>query len=247
MRSDSWPPGGSDPQIEALAADFVSPAGALDLAGLLESGRAGRTALVSSFGTEAAVLLHLVAEACPGLPVLFLDTGKHFPETLAYRDTLVERFGLTNVVALRPSEATLADEDPGGDLWRRDPDACCMLRKTFPLQDALDGFDSWITGRKRYHGGARSVLPYFERDGAHLKINPLIHLDAAAISAYFERHDIPRHPLLEKGYLSVGCSPCTKPVATGQPARAGRWDGLDKVECGIHLGPDGRFVRRSRN
>ena len=202
---------------------------------------------MSSFGVESAILLHMVAEAAPETPVLFLDTGKHFTETLAYRDSLVERFELTNVVALRPNEETLAEEDPDDDLWQRDPDMCCIVRKTFPLQDALVGFDSWITGRKRCHGGARSVLPYFERDGAHLKINPLIHFDAARIAAYFERHDIPKHPLLEKGYLSVGCAPCTKPVAAGQPARAGRWDGVDKVECGIHLGPNGRFERRSRN
>ena len=196
----------------------------------------GRIALVSSFGAESAVLLHMVAEIAPALPVIFLDTGKLFPETLAYRDRLVARLGLTDVRAVRPSGAQLAAFDPEGRLWQRDPDLCCAIRKTNPLDEALEGFEAWITGRKRTQGGARADLQMVQTgpDG-RVTVNPLAYWDDAQIEAYFAAHGLPRHPLQAEGYASIGCATCTERVAPGADKRAGRWAGLEKTECGIHL------------
>ncbi|MCO8145265.1 phosphoadenylyl-sulfate reductase [Rhodovulum tesquicola] len=239
----NWPAGGSDPLLEALQSDHLPDLGHVDMAGLLGDPRLGRRALVSSFGAESAALLHFVAQLFPDMPVLFIDTGRHFAETLSYRDLLAERLGL-NLVNIRPDPATLAGEDPDGRLHARDPNMCCTLRKTFPLADALEGFDTWISGRKRYQGATRAALPVIERDGSHLKVNPLALWTEADLAAYFAAHDLPRHPLVDRGYASIGCAPCTRPVRNGEALRAGRWaDNPDKTECGIHLGPDGRFVR----
>lgn len=238
-----WPPGGSDALLEALQADYLPDLGHLNMAGLLADPRLGRRALVSSFGAESAVLLHYVNGLFPKIPVLFIETGRHFPETLAYRDALVDRLDL-NIVNVRPDDAMLSAEDHDGSLHRRDPNMCCTLRKTFPLSDALESYDTWISGRKRYQASTRASLPAIERDGAHIKLNPLVFWSAEEIDAYFEAHDLPRHPLVAKGYRSIGCAPCTRPVRNGEDPRAGRWaDNPDKTECGIHLGPDGRFVR----
>ncbi|MBD59264.1 MAG: phosphoadenylyl-sulfate reductase [Citromicrobium sp.] len=208
------------------------------LQALLEDGKAGRIALVSSFGAESAVLLHLVARVDPGFPVLFLETGKHFPETLAYRDLLEERLGLTNLVNLHPDPEEIAARDETGLRWSYDPDGCCELRKVRPLARALAGFDATLTGRKAFQSATRANLPRFEIDSSdaagRLKINPLIDWDAARIQAYFEQHDLPRHPLVERGFPSIGCEPCTHKVAPGEDPRSGRWKGWDKVECGIH-------------
>jgi phosphoadenosine phosphosulfate reductase len=197
---------------------------------------AGRIALVSSFGADAAVLLHLVASVDRRTPVILIDTRKLFPETLAYRDRLVARLGLSDVRAVAPSPAALAAEDPDGTLWRRDPDRCCTLRKVAPLAAALDGFDAWISGRKRFQSDARAALPLFERDaGGRIKVNPLAAWSPADIAAYFTAHDLPEHPLVAFGYASIGCVPCTEPLAAGEgDARAGRWRGRAKTECGIH-------------
>ncbi|MBK1636620.1 phosphoadenylyl-sulfate reductase [Rhodovulum adriaticum] len=241
-RSD-WPIGGSDALLEALQADYLPDLGHVDMGGLLTDPRLGRVALVSSFGAESAVLLHYVTRVFPDIPVLFIDTGCHFPETLAYRDDLAARLNL-NLVNLRPDAALIAEEDPTGDLPRRDPNMCCTLRKTFPLADALEGYETWISGRKRYQGQTRAALPALERDGTHIKVNPLVFWSPQEISEYFKLHDLPRHPLVDRGYVSIGCAPCTRPVKQGEDIRAGRWaDNPDKTECGIHLGPDGRFVR----
>lgn len=193
----------------------------------------GRIALVSSFGAESAALLHLVAAIDPATPVLFLDTGKHFAQTLTYRRQLAKRLGLTNVQDLRPAADDQATDDPSGDLWRRNPDACCDLRKTRPLKSALDGFDAWITGRKQFHGGARVGLPAFEAAPPHIKINPIARWTPADIDAYVAAHDLPPHPLVAEGYPSIGCWPCTHPASTDD-LRGGRWRGLAKTECGIH-------------
>ncbi len=199
---------------------------------------AGRVAVVSSFGAESAVLLHLVASVDPAIPVLFLETGKHFPETLAYRDLLVERLGLTNLVNLAPDPALLAARDESGLRWSYDPDGCCELRKVLPLAAALTDFDATLTGRKAFQSSTRANLPRFELDGSdalgRLKINPLIDWSAADIAVYIAEHDLPPHPLVAQGYPSIGCSPCTYKVAPGEDARSGRWKGWDKTECGIH-------------
>jgi phosphoadenosine phosphosulfate reductase len=171
------------------------------------------------------------------VPVLFLDTGKHFPETLAYRDLLVEHLGL-NLVVLHPDPEDLATRDESGLRWSYDPDGCCAIRKVRPLQKALSGFDASLTGRKAFQAATRANLPRFEIDTSdaqgRLKINPLIDWDASRIEAYFIAHDLPRHPLVAKGYPSIGCSPCTSQVLPGEDPRAGRWRGWDKTECGIH-------------
>jgi phosphoadenosine phosphosulfate reductase len=207
------------------------------LESVIRDGLAGDLAVVSSFGAESAVLLHLVASVDPSVPVLFLDTGKHFPETLAYRDLLVERLGL-NLVVLTPDPADLAKKDETGLRWSYDPDGCCEIRKVKPLEKALAGYDASFTGRKAFQAATRANLPRFEVDTSdaqgRLKINPLIDWSAEDINAYFEAHDLPRHPLIAQGYPSIGCSPCTTQVASGEDPRSGRWKGWDKTECGIH-------------
>ena len=196
----------------------------------------GRIALVSSLGADSAVLLHMVSKIDAAVPVVFVDTGKLFPETLAYRDTLAKHLGLTNVQTAAVDAEAEARADADGTLNARDPDACCDLRKMQPLAQALGGYDAWITGRKRFQNATRASLALFEADGARVKINPLAGWDAAAILAYLELHDLPRHPLVAQNYLSIGCAPCTTPVLPGEDARSGRWRGRGKTECGIHLG-----------
>jgi phosphoadenosine phosphosulfate reductase len=196
----------------------------------------GRIALVSSFGTESAILLHMISEIDPATPVVFLDTGKLFPETLAYRDELVARLGLTDVRNIRPDGKQLAAWDPDGRLWQKDVDLCCAIRKTNPLDEALEGFAAWITGRKRSQGGQRANMDLVEAgpDG-RTTVNPLAFWDDAQIEAYFVEHDLPRHPLQAEGYTSIGCATCTLKPRPGEDKRSGRWAGLDKTECGIHM------------
>ncbi len=197
---------------------------------------AGRIALVSSFGTESALLLALAAEIDRAIPVIFLDTGKLFPETLDYRDALIEQLGLTDVRVIRPDPAAISREDAEGGLWRKQADRCCALRKTRPLQAALEGFDAWITGRKRFQSAARRDVGLFEpAETGHVKVNPLAFWSAERIETEFESRDLPRHPLEAYGFLSVGCTTCTVPVTEGGDRRAGRWPGQAKTECGIHL------------
>jgi phosphoadenosine phosphosulfate reductase len=203
---------------------------------------AGRIAIVSSFGAEAAVLLHLAAQVDRNVPILFLETGKHFMETLTYRDILIGRFGFTDARSLEPDSADLAREDPTGDLWSRQPNRCCALRKVVPLEKALSTFDAWITGRKRYQNADRAALPAAEVSDGRLKINPLADWTEARINQAFKDFRLPRHPLFDEGYASIGCAPCTRRILDGEDSRAGRWAGTDKTECGIHLGFDGAGI-----
>jgi phosphoadenosine phosphosulfate reductase len=209
------------------------------LEALLRDGLAGDMAIVSSFGAESSVLLHLVSRIDPSVPVLFLETGKHFPETLAYRDLLVERLGLTDLRNLMPDPALLAAKDESGLRWSYDPDGCCEVRKVLPLASALAGFDASMTGRKAFQASTRAKLPRFEIDTSdamgRLKINPLIDWTPELLAAYMAEHDLPAHPLVAQGYPSIGCSPCTHKVAAGEDPRSGRWKGWDKTECGIHV------------
>ncbi len=206
---------------------------------VLTESMVGDVALVSSFGAESAALLRLVASIDPAVPVLFLDTGKHFPETLAYRDTLVERLGLTNLRVLTPDPELLEKKDGSGLRWSYDPDGCCEIRKVLPLDAAMAGFDASITGRKAFQASTRNALPRFEVDAAgKLKVNPLADWTKADIEAYFATHDLPRHPLEAQGYLSIGCAPCTSKVKPGEDPRSGRWVGWEKTECGIHTPVD---------
>jgi len=195
----------------------------------------GRTALVSSFGADSAVLLHLVAEVDRSIPVIFLDTGRLFAETLEYRTRLVETLGLADVRTVTPDPDRLAASDPHRALWMTNPDLCCRIRKTEPLKHALAGFDAWFTGRKRFQNAQRAALRLFEADGARIKVNPLASWSILDLKAHAERHGLPEHPLVAKGYPSIGCVPCTSRVALGEDLRSGRWRGLDKSECGIHM------------
>jgi phosphoadenosine phosphosulfate reductase len=191
-------------------------------------------ALVSSFGTESAALLKVMADVDPAIPVIFLDTGQLFEETLAYRDTLIERLGLRDVRSIKPLEETLSREDPDRELWFSDPDACCRIRKVEPLARALKPFGAWINGRKRFQGGARAVIPVVEDDGSRLKFNPFANVSREEIAAIYALAKLPPHPLAAQGYFSVGCMPCTSRAAPHEDARAGRWRGRAKTECGIH-------------
>jgi phosphoadenosine phosphosulfate reductase len=194
-----------------------------------------RLALVSSFGAESAVLLDLAAKVKPDIPVLFLDTGMLFGQTLDYRKILAAHLGLKDVRDLRPHYQDLATTDPEAKLWQTDTDACCHLRKTVPLDLALEDFDAWITGRKRFQSVSRLSLPVVEQAGSHVKFNPLANWSKANLDAYAEENNLPAHPLVAVGYPSIGCWPCTQPVDDGQDLRAGRWAGSQKTECGIHL------------
>ncbi|RVT93882.1 phosphoadenylyl-sulfate reductase [Sphingomonas crocodyli] len=204
---------------------------------VLSEGLLDRVAVVSSFGAESAVLLHLVAQADPGVPVLFLDTGKMFPETIAYRDELAAKIGLTGLRVIEPEAAVIEAKDGTGLRWSYDPDGCCEIRKVIPLAKAMRDFDAQITGRKGFQSATRTGIARFELDGDKIKMNPLADWSKADLDAYFEANDLPRHPLEAQGYLSIGCAPCTSIVKPGEDPRAGRWRGWDKVECGIHGEP----------
>ena len=193
-----------------------------------------RLALVSSFGTESAALLKVMADVDPAIPVIFLDTGWLFEETLAYRDTLIATLGLRDVRSIKPLEETLTREDPDRELWFSDPDACCRIRKVEPLARALKPFSAWINGRKRFQGGARADIPVVEEDGIRLKFNPFANVSREDIEAIYQLAKLPPHPLAASGFLSVGCMPCTSRTTADEDARAGRWRGRAKTECGIH-------------
>jgi phosphoadenosine phosphosulfate reductase len=194
----------------------------------------GHVAVVSSFGTESAVLLHLVSRADRNVPVIFVDTLKMFPETLDYRDTLVDAFGIRNSLVVTPDADVIAKKDETGLRWSYDPDGCCAIRKVEPLARAKKGLDSWISGRKAFQSVTRQNIPRFEIEDGRLKLNPLGDWTKDDLEAYFTEQDLPRHPLEAQGYLSIGCEPCTSKVQAGEDPRAGRWRGWDKVECGIH-------------
>lgn len=195
----------------------------------------GALALVSSFGAESAVLLHMVAQIDPNIPVLFLDTGKHFTATLDYRHQLAQQLGLQNVQDITPLTESLRRDDPYGALSMTDKDRCCFLRKVEPMTRAVAPFKAWMTGRKQFQAATRQHLPSFEAIGVRIRINPLAHWQSDDLITYMRRHDLLVHPLTLQNYRSIGCMPCTRPVEEGEDQRAGRWAGSDKTECGIHL------------
>ncbi len=225
--------------VEALNGRFADVPTIAMLRAVLREGLAGDIAAVSSFGAESAVLLHLIATIDRSVPVLFLDTGKHFPETLAYRDEVMKRLGMNNLVNLTPNAEALTARDGTGLRWSYDPDGCCEIRKVQPLAAALSHFDASFTGRKGFQSATRAGLQTFELDQTdaqgRLKINPLATWSSGQVSAYFEATGLPAHPLVAQGYPSIGCSPCTTKVAPGEDPRSGRWKGWDKTECGIHV------------
>ncbi|MBR0949416.1 phosphoadenylyl-sulfate reductase [Bradyrhizobium canariense] len=222
------------PSAEELDRALRDASPAEIIAAALKTVGRDKLALVSSFGTESATLLKVMADVDPAIPVIFLDTGWLFEETLAYRDTLIATLGLKDVRSIRPAEETLSREDPDRDLWFSDPDACCRIRKVEPLARALKPFDAWLNGRKRFQGSSRADIPVVEDDGARLKFNPFANVSREELEAIFARAKLPRHPLVASGFLSVGCMPCTSRTAEGEDERAGRWRGRAKTECGIH-------------
>ena len=225
--------------VDALNARFADLPTIAMLRSVLRDGLAGDVAAVSSFGAESAVLLHLIATIDRSVPVLFLNTGKHFPDTLAYRDEIMARLGMTNLVNLTPAAPVVAARDETGLRWSYDPDGCCEIRKVQPLAAALPYFDASFTGRKGFQSATRAGLQTFELDQTdaqgRLKINPLATWSSDQIRAYFDATGLPAHPLVAQGYPSIGCSPCTTRVAPGEDPRSGRWKGWDKTECGIHV------------
>ncbi len=212
---------------------------------VLNNNLAGKTALVSSFGADSAVLLHLASRIRKDVPVLFIDTKMMFQETLDYQKDLADQLGLTDVRVISASETEVRRNDVFGRLHLNDTDRCCNLRKTIPLDAALEGFDSWINGRKRHQSSTRSSIKPVEADeSGKIKINPLLHWEHNDIAAYMDIHGLPRHPLVAKGFTSIGCAPCTARVAPGADPRSGRWQGQDKTECGIHV-VNGKVERKS--
>ena len=230
-------------RVAALNARYRHHAATEVLVHALRDPDLGRIAMVSSFGAESVVLLHMVAVADAATPVLFVDTQMLFPETLAYQQEVADRLGLTNIVRITATPAALALDDPDGTLHQLNTDACCDLRKTLPLERALAGHDAWITGRKRFQAATRAALEFFEDEGGHrIKINPLAHWGPEDVQDYLINNRLPRHPLVAQGYPSIGCAPCTSAVKPGEDPRAGRWRGQGKVECGIHF-INGKAVR----
>ncbi|MGA9658357.1 MAG: phosphoadenylyl-sulfate reductase [Asticcacaulis sp.] len=221
-------------RAEALSAEWEHLSAQEILRAAIQQEFVGDITLSSSFGADSAVLLHMVSEIEPDVPVIFLDTDRHFFQTLQYRDELVKRLGLTNLINLKADPAEAAAEDTKGTLWRTAPDACCDLRKVRPLNRLMENYGAWISGRKRHQSATRTSLPIVEFDGKHFKVNPLATWTAQDVSDYFVAHDLPPHPLVEQGFPSIGCFTCTKPVAAGEDARSGRWADTEKVECGIH-------------
>jgi phosphoadenosine phosphosulfate reductase len=222
------------PSAEELDRALRNQSPAAVIAAALQTVGRERLALVSSFGTESAALLKVMADVDPAIPVIFLDTGWLFEETLAYRDTLIATLGLRDVRSIKPLEETLSREDPDRELWFSDPDACCRIRKVEPLARALAPFSAWINGRKRFQGGLRADIPVVEDDGARLKFNPFANISRQEIEAIYAAAKLPPHPLAAKGFMSVGCMPCTSRTSPDEDARAGRWRGRPKTECGIH-------------
>lgn len=203
----------------------------------------GRVALVSSFGAESVVLLHLVSVIAPDTPVIFIDTRMLFEETLAYQRQLAETLNLTDIRTVRADQRRVNFDDPDGTLHQFNTDACCALRKVEPLERVLTKFDGWITGRKRFQASTRASVEFFEAEGdTRIKVNPLAHWGREDLEEYMVENRLPRHPLVARGYPSIGCAPCTSPVKPGEDPRAGRWRGENKVECGIHF-INGKAVR----
>jgi len=215
--------GGEDMLAEALTRDLV-----------------GRIALVSSFGADSIALIHLVARIAPDTPVLFIDTRMLFPETLRYQKQVCIDLGLTDMRIITPDPISVKRVDASGDLHKSHTAACCAVRKVDPLAKALEGFDAWISGRKRYQGGTRSALPMVEVDTkGRLKLNPLANWDAERVRQYINDHDLPPHPLVAHGYPPIGCPPCTSNVSSGEAVRSGPCRRQEPTAGGIQC-VDGR-------
>ena len=237
------PQGSVADRVQALNSRYRHHGATAVLEHALKDADLGHVALVSSFGAESVVLLHLVSVIAPETPVLVIDTRMLFPETLEYQRQVAESLHLCDLRTIRAAQPRVAFEDPDNTLHQFNTDACCNVRKVEPLERALSGFDGWITGRKRYQGAGRAAVEFFEAEGdLRIKVNPLAHWGRDDIEDYMVNNRLPRHPLVAQGYPSIGCWPCTSKVAAGEDPRAGRWRGSAKVECGIHF-INGKMVR----
>ena len=200
-----------------------------------------RLAVATSFQSSGLVLLHMMRSIKADVPVLFLNTGFHFKETLAFKDEMTARWDLKLVELVgEHGSAERQAEIHGPELYRRDPERCCSINKVEPLMKALEEYDGWVSGLRRDQSPLRAETPVVEaqllQSGDEiLKIHPLAHWTKAQVANYIKEHDIPTHPLLEMGFASIGCWPCTRTIKDGEDDRAGRWSGLAKTECGIHL------------
>jgi len=233
-------------RVAALNARYKHHSATAVLEHSLKDADLGRVALVSSFGAESVVLLHLVSVIAPETPVLFVDTRTLFPETLAYQRELAEKLALCDIRTIRANPSRLGFEDPDNTLHQVNTDACCGLRKVEPLERALATFDGWITGRKRFQNADRGTIDFFEPEGdTRIKVNPLAHWGREDLEEYMIENRLPRHPLVARGYPSIGCAPCTSAVQPGEDPRSGRWRGQAKTECGIHF-IDGKAVKSPR-
>jgi phosphoadenosine phosphosulfate reductase len=230
------PQGSVADRVEALNARYRHHSATAVLEHALKDDDLGQVALVSSFGAESVVLLHLVSTIAPQTPVLFVDTKMLFQETLDYQSKLAEDLKLRDLRIIRAAQTKLDFEDPDNTLHQFNTDACCHIRKVEPLEHALAGFDGWITGRKRFQGANRETVEFFEAEGdLRIKVNPLAHWTRDDLQDYITNNNLPRHPLVAQGYPSIGCAPCTSKVAPGEDPRAGRWRDQAKTECGIHF------------
>lgn len=229
-------PGFASPEAHYAALDHAEPHDILWWA----TSTIDRLAIATSFQSSGLVLLDMLRQIRPDIPVLFLDTGFHFPETLAFRDRVVESWNL-KLVELRGEHGSVEAQAKiyGPALYRSAPDRCCYINKVKPLQDALEEYDGWISGLRRDQSPLRVETPVVEAQmlpsgNEVLKIHPLAHWSRPQVETYVAERGIQTHPLLEKGFASIGCSPCTRPISAGEHERAGRWDGFGKAECGIH-------------
>lgn len=226
-------------RLDALRAKYDGADASALLGAMIKDEFPSRITTVSSFGSESVVLLHLISQIDPTVPVIFLNTGKLFGETLRYRDRLQEKLGLTDLRSIGPHPDDTRTLDPEGTLWARDPDSCCNFRKVLPLRRAMAGFDAEITGRKRFQTLARTGMAPLELNGTRFVVNPLWNWSLEDLKNHILAHDLPRHPLVEDGFLSIGCMPCTQRVKDGEDYRSGRWAGTNKDECGIHENIEG--------
>ncbi len=194
-------------------------------------------AVSSSFQTESIALLHRVSQIDPRIKILFLETGFHFQETLDFKKLVIEKLGLTNVVELKadPKRREELMKQYQNEPYKHNPDLCCQINKVEPLDRAIEGLDAWISGIRRSQSETRKDIRIIEeyQNGLY-KINPLANVTSGDIWWYIRQHNLPKHELFDKGYLSIGCWPCTKPVQPGDDERSGRWAGKEKTECGIH-------------
>ncbi|MDD2858574.1 MAG: phosphoadenylyl-sulfate reductase [Candidatus Nanopelagicales bacterium] len=195
---------------------------------------AGR--VVATQAMANTTMSHLLTTHAPEIPIVFLDTGYHFPETLATRDDLVTRTGAKLLTITPVQSVAEQDEQYGADLWARDPDLCCQLRKVLPMEESLIGYEAWITGLRVASSTSREEVPVvqFDEKRGVLKISPMLYWTDEQLLQYTLEHDVPVNPLMYQGYPSIGCGPCTARVEPGDDPRSGRWKGQDKIECGLH-------------